>query len=530
MIGQGAYELLYGLSKTLHQLQGQLPESYNELLREICTALQVPITCIVTFDENGVVTGVHSSVKLVQIDWAKILPSGVFGQILRGNRAMLIRKLENDPRWEGTLAAKELFGATGSFLGLPIYSESGLHGLMILVHPTQNDAYNENIVHSMTEFVALLGNGLAQNQTKQQEGEEQEYLSSFRNAVTAMLITDMSGIVLEINPRALTLHQVAGEKVYQHSITCLYPNIQSIKRLGVHRLEIGQESQHSLNFLHPEQEKIIPMRATIKRMRIRKTDFLEWSFQDISAQSEREQLHRDLTAMAYHDMKNPLQSLMTSLQGLVRVSDTENATVNQFLSASLQSVAHLQRMVESLLDTYNFEDGKSNLDLTYIDPKELISKAVTIVRPYMEEGKQRIQIRYTQLPPRIVIDYHMITRVIINLLENASKYAPNGSEIYFDVRESEQFVEFRIIDCGPGVPKEMHQSIFERYNRIPKSGVRGVGLGLAFCRMAVEAHQGKIWVETPETGGSHFVFTLPKSDDPEILALLNKRLQNMNSA
>ncbi len=104
----------------------------------------------------------------------------------------------------------------------------------------------------------------------------------------------------------------------------------------------------------------------------------------------------------------------------------------------------------------------------------------------------------------------MIRQVIINLLENAGKYSPMNSRVILGGDYSEGWVTLWVQDEGPGIPPESRLLIFDKFMRLPQENVpKGMGLGLAFCRLAVQAHGGKIWVEGQPQGGSCFKFSLP---------------------
>ena len=112
--------------------------------------------------------------------------------------------------------------------------------------------------------------------------------------------------------------------------------------------------------------------------------------------------------------------------------------------------------------------------------------------------------------PKVLCDADMIQRVLINLIGNALKHTPAGSTIVVGAnRANEKEVMFWVQDNGPGISPEDQRRIFDKYARATTTGVHGLGLGLAFCRMAVEAHGGKIGVESAEGKGAKFYFTLP---------------------
>jgi signal transduction histidine kinase len=114
--------------------------------------------------------------------------------------------------------------------------------------------------------------------------------------------------------------------------------------------------------------------------------------------------------------------------------------------------------------------------------------------------------------PQAHADYGKIQRVLINLVDNALKYTPSGEQVTVSAaRYGTNAIMVKVFDSGPGVPEEFREKIFERFSQVPgqRGRTRGSGLGLTFCRLAVRAHGGRIWVEPRSGGGSVFAFTLP---------------------
>jgi signal transduction histidine kinase len=108
------------------------------------------------------------------------------------------------------------------------------------------------------------------------------------------------------------------------------------------------------------------------------------------------------------------------------------------------------------------------------------------------------------------VDRDMVSRVLTNLLDNATKFTPTEGEIELQIAERDDNLLIVVSDTGPGIPLESQENIFERFTRLESAkGTQGTGLGLPFCRLAVEAHGGKIWVESTPGEGSKFKFTLP---------------------
>jgi signal transduction histidine kinase len=167
-------------------------------------------------------------------------------------------------------------------------------------------------------------------------------------------------------------------------------------------------------------------------------------------------------------------------------------------------------MVESLLDIQRLEEGKAVLDPKPTSMHSLLANAAQLVQPMALESNQRLLFNLDGELPFVTVDADMILRVITNLLENAVKYTPMGGAIKLGAAVVEGCVRISVEDSGPGIPKHMQRQIFDKFSRVKyRDAPKGVGLGLAFCRLAVEAHGGQIWVESEPGQGSVFYFTLP---------------------
>jgi signal transduction histidine kinase len=181
----------------------------------------------------------------------------------------------------------------------------------------------------------------------------------------------------------------------------------------------------------------------------------------------------------------------------------------------MRSTRQLSRMVESLLDIQRLEEGQAVLDRRPTSVHNLLASAAELVQPLASESQQRLRFSIAEDLPNVKIDPDMIQRVITNLMENAVKYTPKGGDITLGAVLDSSLVRFSVADSGPGIPKHMQRQIFDKFSRVKHNDVpRGAGLGLAFCRLAVEAHGGSIWVESEPEQGSIFFFTLPM--EPEL--------------
>ena len=232
---------------------------------------------------------------------------------------------------------------------------------------------------------------------------------------------------------------------------------------------------------------------------------------DIHVQKETEKLRDDFIATLTHDMRTPLlaaiQTLRFFLEGaLGELQDQQKL----LLSTMLQSNEDLLGLVNALLEVYRFESGKLALVKTNFPVKNLLNQCYEEIRPLADAKELSLEIEYeTSEAPVIYADRGELKRVIINLCGNAVNYTNKGGVIKLSLKQKEDDIIFSVIDNGNGIPKEDIPHLFKRFSQgTSKKRSTGTGLGLYLSRQIIEAHNGKIWVESKLDKGSEFSFLL----------------------
>jgi signal transduction histidine kinase len=180
----------------------------------------------------------------------------------------------------------------------------------------------------------------------------------------------------------------------------------------------------------------------------------------------------------------------------------------------MRSTERIQRMTESLLDLRILEAGQPIGNRTSTSVSDVILESIEAIESTINNKNQSIRYNVVEKIPNVFVDQDMIRRVITNLLENASKYSPAGNNIEVGARQENNQIQIWIQDHGPGIPASEHERIFNKFTRLKtENGPKGLGLGLAYCRLAVQAHGGRIWVESELGVGTRFTFTLPITEN-----------------
>lgn len=222
-----------------------------------------------------------------------------------------------------------------------------------------------------------------------------------------------------------------------------------------------------------------------------------------------------LMAFVVHDLKNPINAigLLTSL--LVR-DRTLSASSKTHAEAIRQEVRNMTRLVFNLLDISKGDEGELRPEPVEVDLVELINEVVELSKPQADDRKLRI-VTELELDSNVLIaDADLLRRTIENLIDNALRHTPTSGLVKIRAEEHEGgAILLRILDSGPGIPVEMRPRIFEKYVQLEEgkehSSRTGRGLGLVFCRMAIEAHEGDIWVEDAAPGAM-FCVRIPRGN------------------
>ena len=224
---------------------------------------------------------------------------------------------------------------------------------------------------------------------------------------------------------------------------------------------------------------------------------------------------RDLTHMIVHDLKNPLSATLGSIECVLQMNQgTLSPDTKKLLTLGAKSGKELLRLIQNLLDMAKMEEGQLKIHPEYFSLLELAGQCVDDLEIQMAKENKVISVEVDPHLPKAWADRDLVHRVLANLLTNALKHTPPKTEISIHVRLDRNANAFvvSVQVTGEGVPADFKERIFEKFSQAEakRRNTRvGSGLGLTFCKLAVEAHKGRIWVESEPGMGSEFCFSLP---------------------
>lgn len=470
---------------------------------------------IVAIDENkrpidGVLIINQMPVEHTIYDIQGILDHGLAGWVVRNHEAALVTDTTQDKRWyRRPDDATSQTGAKSAICIPFLLGGDQLVGVLTIVHP-QPGFFSEShliLLQAISDQAAITISNALLFQSLQLA--QQRYQELFEGSIDPILVTTWKGEILEANRKAREIFNIDHENLTSKSI------------FEFHQVDwewLGEKSHD----LHDNQTityvseinqdgRATPVEVHIHKVDIEGAEYLQWIMHNISERIKLDKMREELSAMVYHDLRSPLSNVESSLDMLASLIPPEYAdTAGQLVQIATRSTKRVQNLINSLLDINRLETGHPIAHREWSRFQDVIQESLESVQVNMDAKDLQSIVEIPEESPLLWIDKDMMKRVFINLLDNAIKFAPQKGHIWVSANIDSDFIQFSIRDDGPGIPPELRERVFDKYAYLnidkPK---KGIGLGLAFCRLAVEAHGGKIWVDSPADKGSRFNFILP---------------------
>ena len=235
--------------------------------------------------------------------------------------------------------------------------------------------------------------------------------------------------------------------------------------------------------------------------------------QDVTKLKELDNLKSEFVATASHELRTPLTGMAMSLNLLVETTEGKlSESELELLDTAVEDVERLRSLVNDLLDLSKIESGKLELNFVDVGVNFLLDKAVSALNIQAEQKQVNLVKQPLSEDIKINADANKIIWVLTNLIANALRYSESGEEIKIGAASRNSWMEIYVADRGAGIPVEYQGKIFDKFVQVEtEKDVGGSGLGLAICKEMVQAHGGRIWVDSTVGEGSTFTFTVPKN-------------------
>jgi len=237
----------------------------------------------------------------------------------------------------------------------------------------------------------------------------------------------------------------------------------------------------------------------------------QWLAHDITDRVALDEMREQLSHMIVHDLRVPLNNITNTLELTLAAWREKDVTVpfEQVLEIGLRSAHRMERLISNILDARRLASNKT-LTVSIIRVPDMIADVIEVIQSSIRRHRHTLIRRIQDNLPLMQGDLDLLRRVLLNLLDNAAKYTPDGGAITLAVQADEHNFHFAISDTGPGIAPEDRVHLFEIFHRARGQQQGGAGIGLAFCKLTVEAHGGKINLRTEPGKGSTFTFSIPR--------------------
>ncbi len=487
----------------------------DNILKEIQTALQVEAVTLSLIDkeEGNLVykAAIHDTIDLrSSLVGRKIrIGQGFAGWVAESGEGEIIPNTKDDPRFSQT---NQLFPKISPFaiVAAPIFIPGKILGVLEAMNPLAGD-FQADSLQVLSGIGSLAGSAIQNAQLYEDlQVTHSRYRDLFENSIDPIIITDLQGKVIETNNRTLQTSQYSEKELKQLTISEIHDiDWEGVGEDFTNLLDVASCSYESN--LKTKNSEDIPIHVNVHQIQIADECRLQWILRDISERKKLDQLREDLTSMIFHDLRSPLSNVISSLDVIqASLPGAKDQEIQELFDIANRSTVRIQRLTKSLLDINKLESGRPITNLEEVKPDELILYAKQALITQADAKKQSVSLIIPADLPQIHADRDMLERVLINLFQNAIKFTPSNGHIEFGVEPDGKSICFWVQDSGSGVDPEYIDRIFDKYTRIhPDERIKGLGLGLAFCRLAVEGHKGQIWVENLPEGGAKFTFTIP---------------------
>jgi len=400
-----------------------------------------------------------------------------------------------------------------SFAGYPLIHEGRLVGVVAM---WSRDRLRDEVLEALRILARHAATAIAGAQLIEDVRAESEKSQAATRQIEALVQASRSGILLVDRHSRVAFVNSAFRRMFaldDHELTG-WPvaAVEAAARpvLGEQHLR-GEDRELEVEV--PGEPKPRVLRAYSADVAGTAGEPIGWMgvFDDVTRDREVDRMKSEFISTVSHELRTPLTSIKASMALLLDGSAGLDEEGTELLQVSKRNADRLVRLVNDILDVSKIEAGRLQLDVKEHEVTPLCTEAVTGIEAFAQKVGVSVRSRVDPALPRVRADWDRVVQVLTNLLSNALKFSPRGSEVDLLVSRRDEEVLFCVRDRGPGIAADFRDKLFTKFAQSDraKREQEGTGLGLAISRALVLAHGGEIWFESEPGKGAAFYFTLP---------------------
>ncbi len=415
-----------------------------------------------------------------------------------------------------------------SWLGVPIMVGEEAIGMMAVQSFSSPKQLTESFDQSHQEILTTISSQASiaiQNAQLYQQTDEalsqrvQQLNSIMSTASEGFVLIDENLTIVEANRTIGDMLGVAPEAIIGRNVTYPFESVLDYLRIEDEVMETLSQRivDTHVSKITLEGKRIIPVERSVTLVWNEQGQINGWllAFRDLTKEEELNKFRDDLTRMLVHDLRSPIVNIQGGLDMIENmIGDGNKDILLEMVDISRKGTVKMFEMINELLNINKLESGEMTLQRGNQDLPALFAEEQQQMKSLWLQANISIKTEIAPNFPLIPADRNLMKRVFHNLLDNAIKYTPDGGTITFSARpdpKNERYVLVSVQDTGAGIPYRVQKSLFQKYytNQEEKSRRKGTGLGLHFCKLVAEAHQGDILVDSAPNKGSTFTLRLP---------------------
>ena len=489
----------------------RMEDVLQRILNETIQALEVGTVALALVEPNWDLVFRAATGENKEGIVGKRIPAGqgIVGWVVHEGEGVVIPVVQEDKRFSPGVDQFDGFETRATAVA-PIYAQERVIGVLQAINP-RSGSFDPDALLVLAGIGNLAGTTIQHAQLFERlQAAHKRYRELFDDSVDPIFVTGWDGKIHEANRQAALISGFTTKQLRGMLIDKLHDVTRGDKTVNIEKLKGGETMSYEA-VLKSSSGRAIPIQVQVRRVVFEEAESLQWLMRDITERKDLDALREDMLSMIYHDLRSPLANIVSSLDVMTSLSTgPENENLQSVVTIARRSTDRIQRLVSSLLDINRLELGQAIVSQQAVTPAVLSDDVIEAVSPMVESRHQTFTNRLPEKLPSVWVDVDMIRRVLINLIENASKFTQPDGKIELGAKRDGEWLQMWVQDNGPGIPFADQERIFNKFTRLKEEGSpTGLGVGLAFCRLAVEGHGGRIRVESQTGQGAKFIITLP---------------------
>lgn len=433
---------------------------------------------------------------------------GMSGRVLSANQAILDNNLDGSDELAVPSFLEEDFR---SIVMAPMHARGKIIGILSIMSSHPN-SFENDIIGVLQAIADTIGVALSNAQLHEATLENENNLKAILDSTTdGIIATDQKGRIRHINEQAERMFALRRRELLQTPLREI-PIDRHVCDLLLRALETRSAEQESFEVTLDTGPilsiSVSPIHVEKQVEQDSPADGWVIVFRDVTLRRKAEMARAQFIAAAAHDMRSPLGVTINSLKLLESIIETPDSTVNELIALAQNGVDRLQALIDDVLRLEQIEGGYG-IEPEEVDLAALLREAARQIKPVMDANQIELTLELDEQLPTLSLDRQLISRAVLNYLDNAAKYTGEGGHVVLRAYSKSPYVHIEVTDDGPGIPPQEQTRLFERFYRAPATrAVQGTGLGLAIVKSIARANGGDVYVRSTPNQGSTFGLTL----------------------